>query len=182
MLFQMASVLLDVGAALIAGSCLLRLAMQWQRVPFQQPLGRFVLAMTDPIVLPFRRILPRGGRLDTSSLLAAFAVKLLQYTLLWLLAGGHASVVAVLLLSVMGLGQLCLSSLSALVVVNAILSWVQPGSTLYHLSERLCHPFLQPLRRILPLIGGVDLSPLALLLVLQLLGIVLANLMHFPLS
>lgn len=182
MVFQMASVLLDVLAALVAGSCLLRLAMQWQRVPFQQPLGRFVLAMTDPVVLPLRRVLPRGGRLDTSSLLAAWAIKLLQYALLWLLAGAHASVMTVLLLSMMGLGQLCLSSLSALVLVNAILSWVQPGSTLFHLSARLCHPFLEPLRRVLPLIGGVDLSPLALLLVLQLLGIVLANLMHFPLT
>jgi YggT family protein len=156
--------------------------MQWQRVPFQQPLGRFVLAMTDPIVLPLRRVLPRGGVLDASSLLAAWGVKLLQYALLWLLAGAHASAVTVLWLSVMGLVQLFLSSLSALVMVNAILSWVQPGSTLYHLSARLCHPFLQPVRRLLPLIGGVDLSPLALLLVLQLLGIVLANLMHFPLT
>ena len=182
MVFQLVSVLLDVIAALVAGSCLLRLAMQWQRVPFQQPMGRFVLAISDPIVLPLRRVLPRGHRLDISSLLAAWLVKLMQFVLLWLLAGADASWGTVVLLSLLGLAQLCVSALSAVVLVNAVLSWVQPGSLLYHLSARLCEPFLRPLRQILPLIGGVDLSPLALLLILQLLGIVLANLMHFPLA
>ena len=76
----------------------------------------------------------------------------------------------------MGLAQLVVSALGALVLVLALMSWVNPGSPMHALSERLCRPFLRPFRRWIPLVGGVDLSPIALLLVLQLLGIVLAQL------
>ena len=66
-MFQMLNMVLDVIAGLLAGSCLLRLAMQAQRVGFQQPLGRFAMAMTDWIVLPLRKVVPAGrsGRLNS---------------------------------------------------------------------------------------------------------------------
>ncbi len=88
MMFQMASLVLDVIAGLVAGTCLLRLAMQAQRIPFNQPLGRFVFAMTDWIVMPLRKAIPPWSRWDLSSLAAAWLIKLLQYVLLWMLAGG----------------------------------------------------------------------------------------------
>jgi YggT family protein len=75
-----------------------------------------------------------------------------------------------------GLAQLVVSALSALVLVLAVLSWVNPGAPMYTLVARLCQPFLRPFQRVVPLIGGVDLSPIALLLVLQLGGMVLARL------
>ena len=79
-------------------------------------------------------------------------------------------------MSLVGLAQLVLSGLGALVLVLVVLSWVNPGSPMHVLTERLCAPFLQPFRRWVPLIGGVDLSPVVLLLVLQMLGVVLAQL------
>ena len=80
------------------------------------------------------------------------------------------------LVSLVGLAQLVVSALSALVLVLAIMSWVNPGSPMYSLTVRLCDPFLQPFQRVVPLIGGIDLSPLALLLVLQILGMLLSGL------
>ena len=176
MMFQMASLVLDVIAGLVAGTCLLRLAMQAQRIPFNQPLGRFVFAMTDWIVMPLRKVIPPWSRWDLSSLAAAWLIKLLQCVLLWMLAGGHGQLGLLPLVSVVGLVQLLVSSLSALVLVYALMSWVQPHSYFMQMADRLVQPWLDPVRRIVPLIGGVDLAPLALLVLLQLLGMLLAGL------
>jgi len=176
MWMQMVNMVLEVLAGLVAGTCLLRFVMQWQRISFQQPLGRFVFAVTDWLVLPLRKVVPAVSGWDLSSLLGACLVKLAQFGLVWFLAGGRGELALLPLVSLVGLAQLAVSALGALVLVLAVMSWVNPGSPMHLLADRLCAPFLQPFRRWIPLIGGVDLSPLALLLVLQLLGILLAQL------
>jgi YggT family protein len=172
---QIISLLLDVAAGLVGGACLLRLFMQWQRIPFNNPIGHFIFAVSDWLVLPLRRALPAVGRLDTASLAGAWLAKLAQFAVLWLLSSGNGSLLAVLVLSVMGLAQLVISGLSALILIYAVLSWVQPGSMNMALIERLCQPWLAPIRRIVPTIGGVDLSSLVLLLLLQIAGMVLGS-------
>ena len=167
--------LLDVAAGLIGGACLLRLVMQWQRIPFNNPVGRFVFALSDWLVMPLRRRLPAIGRLDTASLVGAWLAKLAQFAVLWLLSSGQGSVLLVLMLSVMGLAQLLISGLSALILLYAVLSWVQPGSMNMVLIERLCQPWLAPIRKVVPMVGGVDLSSLVLLLLLQIAGMVLGS-------
>lgn len=174
--FQMVSMVLDVVAGLIAGTCLLRFLMQWQRISFQQPLGRFVFSMTDWLVLPLRKVMPARSVWDGSTWVAAWLIKLVQYLLLWLLAGANGSLAWLPLVSLVGLAQLGVSALSALVLVLAIMSWVNPGSPMHALTMRLCEPFLRPFQRVVPLVGGVDLSPLVLLLVLQMLGMLLSGL------
>lgn len=182
MMFQMLSAVLDVIASLVAGTCLLRVLMQLQRIPFNQPLGRFVFAMTDWIVMPLRRVVPPWSRWDLSSLLAAWLIKLLQALVLWLVAGAQGKLGLLPLLSLVGLLQLAVSALSALVLAYALMSWVQPGTVMHYTLERLCEPCLRPLRRVVPLVGGVDLSPLALLVLLQLAGMLLAGVqMHWAL-
>ncbi|MFM7024841.1 MAG: YggT family protein [Limnohabitans sp.] len=176
MIDQMVSLVLDVIAGLVAGTCLLRLAMQAQRIAFNQPLGRFVFAMTDWIVMPLRRMVPPWSRWDLSSLVAAWLIKMLQFFLLWLMAGGHGQLGLLPLVSVVGLLQLLVSALSALVLVYVLMSWMQPGSYFFHMAQLLVRPWLEPVRRLLPSIGGLDLAPLVLLLVLQLAGMVLASL------
>ncbi len=176
MIYQMASLVLDVFAGLLAGTCLLRLAMQAQRIPFNQPLGRFVFAVTDWIVMPLRKVIPPWSRWDLSSLAAAWLIKLMQYLLLWLLAGGRAQLALLPLVSLVGLLQLTVSALSALVLVYALMSWLQPDTPLFQTADRLVQPWLDPVRRLVPLLGGVDLAPLALLVVLQLAGMLLAGL------
>ena len=176
MLIQIFSLVLHFAAGLVAGTCLLRFVMQWQRISFQQPLGRFVFTVTYWLVLPLRKVIPTGSGWDLSSLLGAWLVKLAQFGVLWFLAGGRGQLGLLPLVGLVGLAQLVVSALGALVLVLALMSWVNPGSPLHVLTDRLCAPFLQPFRRWIPLVGGVDLSPLALLLVLQVLGMVLAQL------
>ena len=132
MMFQMLSTVLDVIASLLAGTCLLRVLMQLQRIPFNQPLGRFVFAMTDWIVMPLRRVVPPWSRCDLSSLLAAWLIKLLQLLILWLVAGAHSSAGLLPVQSLLGLAQLGVSALSALVLAYALMSWVQPGSVMHY--------------------------------------------------
>jgi YggT family protein len=166
MLFQIISFLLDVVAGLLGGACLLRLYMQYQRIGFGNPVGRFVFALTDWLVLPLRRVMPSWRRWDLASLVAAYLVMLVQFGILWLLAGrGGAGVIPVL--AFFGLLRLVLSGLMGLVIVYAILSWVRADSPIVDVIDRLCAPVLRPFRRIIPLVGGFDLSPLALLVVVQ---------------
>lgn len=181
MVFQIVSLLLEVVVGLVAGTCLLRLYMQQQGIPLSaryNPLGRFVFALTDWIVLPLRRVLPAMGRLDTASLVAAFLLELAQFGLLWVLAGGLGSLISVVVLAAFGLLRLTISGLSGLVMVYAILSWMPSRSPMVDMLERLVTPPLVPIRRAIPLIGGVDLSPLVLLLILQVAVIVVGHLQN----
>lgn len=173
MLYQIIAFLLDVVVGLLGGACLLRLYMQVQRIPFGNPVGRFIFALTDWLVLPLRRVLPAIARLDTASLVAAFLLVLAQYTALWLLAGARGVVMMLPLVAVFGLVRLVISGLTGLVIVYAVLSWVQANSPLADVIDRLCAPLLRPFRRVIPLVGGIDLSPLALLVVLQIAAMVL---------
>jgi YggT family protein len=179
MLYQIIFLLLEVIMGVLGGACLLRLYMQHQRIPMSvrsgNPLGRFVFALTDWLVLPLRRVIPSWGRWDMASLVATFLLELLQFSLLWLMgSGGGFS--TVLILAAFGVVRLAISALTGLIIIYAILSWVQTQSVLSDAIERLCAPPLMPIRRILPLVGGIDLSPLVLLLILQIAAIVLGGL------
>jgi YggT family protein len=176
MLLQIISFLLDVAAGLLAGACLLRLYMQYQRIPFGNPVGRFVFALTDWLVLPLRRVLPAMGKWDTASLVAAVLLQLAQYLLLWLLTGLAWSLGMVIVLALFGLLRLALSALMGLMIVYAILSWVRADSPIVDVIDRLCAPLLRPLRRLIPLVGGIDLSPLAFMVLVQVALIVLGSL------
>jgi YggT family protein len=176
MFFQVISFLLDVVAGLLGGACLLRLYMQVQRIPFGNPVGRFIFALTDWIVVPLRRVLPSYRKWDSASIIAAYLIELAQFGILWLLAGRGGGALLVPVLALFGMVRLVISGLIGLVIVYAILSWVQADSPLADVIDRLCAPVLRPFRRMIPLVGGFDLSPLALLVVLQVAAIIVAHL------
>ena len=181
MVIQIVSLLLDVVVGLVAGAALLRLYMQYQRIPMSarsgNPFGNFIFALTDWIVLPLRRILPAWGRWDTASLLAVYLLELAQLAILLLLGGQAITSLSLLpVLALFGVARLVLSLATGLVIVYAVMSWVQTRSPMTDLLEKLCAPALRPLRKILPLLGGIDLSLLALLLLVQIGAILLGGL------
>ena len=169
--------LLEVVFQLLVGGALLRAYMNGLRASMQAQPGRFVMALTDWIVKPLRRALPSAigrARTDWASLLAA-AVLAALYALLWgalvgVVYGGAALSTAgagLLSLALSFFLRVALQTLSLLVLGYALLSWLQPFSPLYGTLARLVEPLLAPLRRWLPAIGGIDLSPMVLLLLLQ---------------
>jgi YggT family protein len=180
MLYQIFSLLLEVAVGVLAGACLLRLYMQYQRIPMSarsgNPLGRFLFALTDWLVLPLRRLVPAVGRWDLASLVGAFLLQLAQFVLLWAIAGADDGLFAVPILSAFGVLRMVISGMTGLVIVYAVLSWVQTQSPMADLIGRLVAPPLTPIRRVVPLVGGIDLSPLLLLVLLQVASIVLGHL------
>lgn len=175
MLYQVMNFLLEVAVTLIGGAALVRLYMRWRRMSMGNPVGRLVQALTDWLVLPLQRVLPPGDKLDGASLLAAWLLKLLQYAALMGLLG-QARWTILPLLALLGVAKLAVSVITALVIIAAILSWTQSRSLISDVLERLCEPLLAPVRRVVPLIGGLDLSPLVLIVGLQVVSIVLGSL------
>lgn len=177
MLYQIVYLLLDVTVGLVAGMCVLRAYMQFQRIPMSvragNPAGPFIFAVSDWIVLPLRRVLPRTAALDLASVLAALLLELAQFAVLWLLQGAQGDGLSVPVMAFFGVLRLVVSGLTGLVLLYALLSWVQNRSAATDLLDRLVAPPLTPIRRHLPLLGGVDLSPLALLLILQVVNMVM---------
>lgn len=167
MFYQIASFLLDVAAGLLCSACLLRLYMQWQRVPFGNPIGQVVFALTDWLILPLRKVIPPLGRIDGTSLLAAGLVELSQYFLLWLLLGAGSGLLWLPALALFGVVRVALTGITGLIIVYTILSWVQTRSAISDVLAKLAEPLLRPMRRVVPLVGGVDFAPLVLLVLLQ---------------
>lgn len=182
MLYQIVSFLLDIAAGLLSGVCLLRAYMQWQRISFANPIGQLVFALSDWLVLPLRRMLPAAKRWDWACLLAALLVQLLHYVLLWLLLGAGAGWTALPWLALFGTLRVALSGTIGLLIVYAVMSWVQSNSPVADTIARLCEPLLRPVRRVVPLVGGIDLSPLVLLVLLQVATMLLAGLQGWVLS
>lgn len=175
MFYQIVSFLLDVVGGLLTGACLLRLYMQLQRIPFGNPIGRLVFALSDWIVMPLRRVIPPTGRWDMSSIAAALLLQLAQYVVLWLVLGAGAGWTWLPWLAFFGLVRIGVSGLIGLLIVYAVMSWMQARSPLSEVIARLCEPVLRPLRRFVPLVGGVDLSPLVALVLLQVVMIVVGH-------
>jgi len=178
MLIRILAFLLETLFFLLIAAALLRAWMNWVRVNMSAQPGRFVMAVTDWLVKPLRRILPRSlaqSRVDWASVIAA-VILALAYALLWaLLFGmllGALELAPVLLLTLLSFAlkmllRVALQTMFILVLGFAILSWVQPGSPVYALLGRLTEPLLAPLRRVIPTVGGVDLSALVLIVLLQ---------------
>jgi YggT family protein len=162
--------LLDVAFGLYIGAVMLRLFLQWTRADFYNPLSQAIVRLTNPVLRPLRRHVPAIGRIDTASVLVVFALQLAN---LWLklllggLAGGAAGLVV--LAGAELLAKACYLFTCAILLL-VIASWVAPGARnpVLSLVEALTWPLLKPLRGLLPVLGGLDLSPMAALVLIQL--------------
>ena len=181
MLIRVLSFLLESFFFVLIATALLRAWMNWTRINMRAQPGIFVMAVTDWLVRPLRRVLPKAvaqSKIDWASLLAALLFAF-AYGLIWLvlftfvLGGlGMEAMAPVMLLSLFGLAfkmllRVALQTMMIMVIIFAVLSWVQPGSPAYSLLGRLTEPLLAPLRRVIPSIGGIDLSAIALIVLLQ---------------
>ena len=154
----------------------LRLILQWVRADFRNPLSEFILKVTNPLVLPLRRFVPPVGMLDTATLLVAFALQLvLTFLLLNVACVGSPDPAQFVALSVLRLVHLFLRIYFFIIIAYVILSWISPGNynPAANLLSSMAEPVLAPLRRLIPPIGGLDLSPLFAILALQALTMLL---------
>lgn len=167
--------LLDVLLQPFAAILLLRFHLLWLRAPLRNPIGEFIMALTDFLVLRARRFIPAVRGLDSATLLLALLAEMLYLAgALW--AQGYPfhgfPLPGLLVLALVKLLKISLYLLMLAVFAQAILTWVNPHTPAAPLLATVTYRFLQPLRRMVPLLGSVDLSPLLLFIICQLLVIV----------
>jgi YggT family protein len=156
-------------------AALVRFWMQALRAPVFNPLGQFTIALTDWAVKPLRRVIPGAGGYDWASLVAAYVMQVAQFLAMFAIFGsGFASITGGALLFVLASAAIALLKaviwvLIVVVIAQALLSWVAPDGPLSGLLNAMTFPFLRPLRRVIPPIGGtLDLTPLILIVILNL--------------
>jgi YggT family protein len=175
MLSEALRFLLNVVFGLLVYTALLRFIMQWMRAPFRNPVGQAVSALTDWAVKPLRKVLPGFGGYDWASLVAAWVLQALWLVALSALTGplgALASASTAGLVAVLALVELIKAALWIVIVAvfaQALLSWVAPDGPLAGVLNALTFPLLTPIRRLIPPLGGVlDLSPLIVIVLAQL--------------
>lgn len=180
MLYNIFSLILDTVATILAAILLLRFWMQAVRVRPPSSIAQFMFQLTDWMVKPLRRVVPGVGGYDWASLLGAFLVALLVVSVhLWMVSA--LSIQAVLLGSVLRLLQWILYGFMGLIIIEVIFSWVNPHAPLAPLVRALTDPLMRPLRRVIPLIGSIDLSPLVAFILLRI-ALYLVNALPFALA
>jgi YggT family protein len=167
--------LLDALLQPFAAILLFRFHAVWLRVPMRNPIGEFIMAITDFMVLPLRKRLPAISGLDSATLLLALMAELLYLGALFMVQGDLSHgfpFIALFVLAMVKLLKISVYLLLVAVIAQAILSWVNPHTPVAPMLTAVSHPFLQPIRRVVPLAGSIDLSPLLLFVVCQLVIIV----------
>lgn len=169
--------LIETAAGFFTVLLLLRFLMQWARTG-RNPVGDFVNALTNFAVLPARRVIPGFRGLDLSTLVLAWLVQLVQLVLVLQIVAGAAiapGIAMLALLAVVMVVRLLLYIVIVVVIVQAVMSWVNPYSPLSPVLNALTRPLLRPFQRRIPPVANVDLSPLFVIIICQLILILLAN-------
>ena len=180
MVAQILEFLIDSISGFIVFLLLARFHFQWMRVSFRNQLGEFIIALTNWIVMPARRVIPGLAGFDLPTFLVAWILQAATLAIVYMLRGYDLSAApgpAAMVLFALALVDLLRFSLFILIfalIVQAVLSWTNPHSPIGSVFDAMVRPFLRPIRRFVPPISNIDLSPLVLLVLLQVLLIPLS--------
>lgn len=166
MFARIAAFLIDTIGTFFVYLLLIRFHLQWLRAPFRNPFGEFVVAFTNWIVKPARRVIPGLAGLDLATLLCAWLLQALCLWLLALVAGVFSTaVLAIAAGALVDLLRYSLYVLAFTVVLQAVLSWVNPYTPIAPALAAMSEPFLRPLRKWVPAVSGFDITPAILVLI-----------------
>lgn len=180
MLAQILEFLIDTASSFLVFLLLARFHFQWLRISFRNQVGEFIIVLTNWLVLPARRVLPGLTGLDLPTLLIAWIVQAATLAVVHVLRGygfGGLPGTAAAIFSGLALFDLLRYSLYLLIfalIMQAVLSWTNPGSPFGSMFDAMVRPFLRPIRRYVPPVANIDLSPLVLIVLLQVVLIPLA--------
>lgn len=169
--------IIDTLSTLITFIFLLRFWLPWFRVDFRNPLAQGILQVTSPVINPLRRIVPSVGRVDSATVMVAFLLQATTLIVLMLLAGGEPSARYVVVGALLRLVNLSLRMFMFAIVIRILMSWIAPmtHNPLTAVLTRITEPLLRPFRRLIPLIGGFDISPVFAIILLGALSILLED-------
>ncbi|HSY45134.1 MAG TPA: YggT family protein [Steroidobacteraceae bacterium] len=149
---------------------LARLLLQWTRADFRNPLCQAVVKLTNPLILPLRRVLPPIGKVDTASVVAVLLIATVEVGCIFALHGVGLPPPELWIRQVLlEIARTLLRTYLVAIFLYALLSLIAPGgySPLQSLLTTLCEPVLRPIRRVIPAIAGLDLSPLWAIILIQ---------------
>lgn len=151
---------------------LLRIWMQWARCDFYNPFSQFIVKITQPIIRPMRRVIPSIGPLDTASLLLAYVLSVLLFTVMFALQSSVFIFDPVFLY--FGLVSLVKAAgvlVFWVIIIRSLMSWISQGrNPVDYVLIQLTEPLMAPVRRIIPAMGGIDFSAMAVILILYMLN------------
>ena len=152
---------------------MLRFLLQWVRADFYNPISQFIVKITNPPIRPLRRVIPGWGGIDLASVLLLIILQMAELFLVNMTLGRAFGVSALFIATIAELLELLINIFIGAILIQVILSWVAPGTynPLIGLVQKISDPLLAPARRLIPPLSGIDLSPLAILVLLQLLKI-----------
>ena len=167
--------LIDTFFNLYILAVLLRFLMQWVRADFYNPISQFLIKVTNPVLRPLRRLIPGLGGVDLASVIVLIALQMLNLSLSGLALGHGLSVQGLFVTAIAELLSTLLTLYFITILIEVVLSWIGPGTynPFVILVHQLNEPLLAPARRMLPPMGGIDLSPFVIVIALQLLKILL---------
>lgn len=158
---------------------MLRFLLGLVRADFYNPISQFLVRITNPLLIPLRKILPGFGKVDVASIVLMLVLSVAMLLIIVLLRGTGVSVLPLLLMAVGELVMLAINVFLVAIIVQVIISWINPGS--YNPVNALLHsltdPILRPVQRIIPPLSGIDLSPLFALIGLQVLKMLIQPLL-----
>ncbi|MGL5358148.1 MAG: YggT family protein [Shewanella sp.] len=155
---------------------ILRIWLQLARADFYNPFSQFVVKATHPLIAPMRRVLPSLGRFDSASFVLAILVVLVKLLLISLIAGGGLNILLFLVFALVSVVKQAGVLLFWMLIIRAILSWFNQGyNPIVMIMDQLTEPLLAPVRRIIPPIGGLDLSVMLVIIAMNFINMLLAQ-------
>jgi YggT family protein len=160
---------------LYVAAVLLRLLLQWVRADFYNPICQFLVKVTNPVLVPLRRVIPSIGRLDTASVVLMLALEIMEISIISYIGSTALNIPQIVAFSAIKLIMTLLMTYFFLIIASVILSWI--GHRTHHpvvpLVYQLTEPVLRPFRKFIPPIAGLDLSPLFALIAIRFLIVLL---------
>ena len=162
--------LIDLVFDLFILAVMLRFFLQYVRADFYNPIAQAIVKLTNPVLRLLRRFIPSAGSIDSASLVALLVLKMAYLLLVLLLAGRSGNLLGVLVLSLAQLLDMAVYIFFGAIIVLIIASWIAPGSRnpVLDLAQALARPLLRPASSLIPPIGGMDLSPMLIIILLKL--------------
>lgn len=155
---------------------ILRIWLQLARADFYNPFSQFIVKATHPLIAPMRRVLPSMGRFDTASFVLALLVVIAKLLLISLIAGGGFNILLFLVFALVSVVKKAGVLLFWMLIIRAILSWFNQGyNPIVMIMGQLTEPVLSPIRRIIPPMGGLDLSVMAVIIGMNFINMLLAQ-------
>ena len=153
----------------------LRVILVWAGANYFDPITQFIVKLTDFIVKPLRRLLPNMRSIETASLALILILQMIKFLCIVTLTFGFPNLLGILILAITDSIKIVIEIFFYAILLQAIISWLQPYSPINRVLYQITAPLLRPFQRMIPSIGGIDISPIPVLIILQLLLIVFVN-------